>query len=76
MAVLMYSNKTMIWREKEGVKDLGSADGLSQRSVGYYRMDSAPNAQVRELCGVLKGMDERINESSPIVRVLGVWIKY
>ena len=30
--------------------------------VGIMRMDKAPNARMRELCGVVKGVDERIDE--------------
>ena len=31
--------------------------------LGVRRMDRVPNAQIRELCGVRKGLDERIDES-------------
>ena len=30
--------------------------------LGIRRMDRVPNAQIRELCGVREGLDERINE--------------
>ena len=30
---------------------------------GIRRMDKVPIAQIRELCGVAKGVDERIDES-------------
>ena len=30
--------------------------------LGIKRMDRAPNAQIRELYGVRKGLDERIDE--------------
>ena len=32
------------------------------RLLGIRRMDRIPNARIRELCGVRKGLDERINE--------------
>ena len=31
--------------------------------IGIRRMDRVPNARIRELCGVKKGLDERIDES-------------
>ena len=31
--------------------------------LGIKRMDRVPNAQIRELCGVRKGLDERIDEA-------------
>ena len=31
--------------------------------LGIRRMDRIPNAQIRELCGLVKGVDERIAES-------------
>ena len=30
--------------------------------LGIRRMDRVPNARIRELCRVKKGLDERINE--------------
>ena len=30
--------------------------------LGIRPMDRIPNAQIRELCGVRNGLDERINE--------------
>ena len=30
--------------------------------LGIRRMDRVPNARIRELCGVTKGVDERIDE--------------
>ena len=29
--------------------------------LGIRRMDKVPNARIRELCGVRKGLDERID---------------
>ena len=31
--------------------------------MGIRRMDRVPNAWIREVCGVRKGLDERIDES-------------
>ena len=30
--------------------------------LGIRRMDRAMNAQIREICGVMKGVDKRIDE--------------
>ena len=30
--------------------------------LGIRTMDSIPNARIRELCGVKKGLDEKIDE--------------
>ena len=38
--------------------------------LGIKRMDRAPNTRITELCGVTKGLDERINEG--ILR----WFRY
>ena len=34
----------------------------SLRLLGIRRMDNVPNARIKELCGVKKGLDERIDE--------------
>ena len=31
--------------------------------LGLRRMNRIPNARIKELCGVRKGLDERIDES-------------
>ena len=38
--------------------------------LGIRRMDRVPNAQISELCGAMKGVDERTDEGrgSPVVR--------
>ena len=54
--VLMYGSDTMLWEKKERsrikVVQLDNLRGL----LGIRRMDRVPNAQIRELCGVLKGL--------------------
>ena len=32
--------------------------------LGIRSMDKVPNARIRELCGVRKGLDERIDEGA------------
>ena len=61
-----------IWREKKRSRiwavQMDNLRGL--RGIG--RMDGVPNARIRELCGVTKGVDERIDEGiSPVVRPCG-----
>ena len=60
--VLMYDIETMLWREKEisRVRDV-QMDNL-KRLLGIRRMDRIPNERTRELCGVRKGLDERIDK--------------
>ena len=60
--VLMYGSKTMIWKEKDrfGIRavQIYNLRGL----LGIIRMDRVLNTRIRELCGVIKGVDERIDE--------------
>ena len=59
--VLTYGSETMIWREKVRSRiravQMDSLRGL----LGIRRIDKVPNARIRELCGVTKGVDERID---------------
>ena len=50
----------MLWKGKERSKV--RAVQIPRGLLGIRRMDRDPNAQIRELCGVTKGLDERINE--------------
>ena len=58
----MYGSQTMLWQEKERSRvravQMDSIRGL----LGIRRMDRVPNGRIRELCGVRKGLDERIDE--------------
>ena len=60
--VLMYSSETMLRKEKERSKiraiRMDNLIGL----LGIRRMDRVPNARIRELFGVKKGLDERIEK--------------
>ena len=53
----------MIWREKERsfirAVQMYNLRGL----LDIRRMDKVLNAQIRQLCGVTKGVDEKIDES-------------
>ena len=44
----------MLWKERSRIRAV--------EMVGIRRMDRVPNARVRELCGVKKGLDGRIDE--------------
>ena len=57
MPVLKYGSETMIWREKERSR-MDNLRGL----LGIRRMNKVPNAQIRQLCGVMKGVDKKIDE--------------
>ena len=62
MPVLTYGSETMIWRDKERSRiravQMDSLRGL----LGIRRTDKGPNARIRQLCGVTKGEDEKIDE--------------
>ena len=53
--VHMYGSETMIWREKERSR-------IRAVQMDMRRMNEVPNAQIRQLCGVTKGIDEKIDE--------------
>ena len=59
--VLMYGSKTVLCKEEKSriwAVQMGTLRGL----LGIRRMDRVPNEQIRELCRVKKGLDERIDE--------------
>ena len=57
LAVVMYVSETILWKEKERAivraVQMNNLKGL----LGIRKMDRAPNARIRELCGVKKGLD-------------------
>ena len=59
--VLMYGSEAMIWRDERSRVGAVQMDNL-RRLLGVGRMDKVPNARMRELCGVRKDLDERIDE--------------
>ena len=69
ISVLAYGSEVIIWREKEwsriGAVHMDNLRGL----LAIIRMDKVPNALIRELCGVTKGVDEKTDES--VLRWLG-----
>ena len=58
--VLLYGGET-IWRENEKHTIKAIQMGTLRDLLGIRRMERVPNAQIREMCGVMKGKDERID---------------
>ena len=50
-----------LWEEKEKSRIMGVQRKNLRGLLGIRRMDRVPNALIRELCGVTKGLDERID---------------
>ena len=59
---LMFRSETMIWREKERSRIRAVQMDNFRGLLGIKRMDKVPNAKIRQLCGVMKGVDKRIDE--------------
>ena len=58
----LYDSETMLWKEKERSSiRVVQMDNL-KRMLSIRRMNSISNAVIRELCGVKKGLDERIDD--------------
>ena len=52
----------MLWKEKERSRIRAVQMDNLRSLLGIRMMDRLLNARNRELCGVTKGVDERINE--------------
>ena len=50
------------WKDKEKSRIRAVQTENLRELLGIRRMDRVPNARIRELCGVKKGLDERIDE--------------
>ena len=59
--VLTYGSETMLWKEERYRIRAVQMDNL-RGFLGIRRMNRVPNARIRELCRVKKGLDERIDE--------------
>ena len=59
--LLMYGIEIMLWKEERSRVRAVQMDIL-RGLLGINRMDRVPNAQIRELIGVRKGLDGRIDE--------------
>ena len=57
--LFLYGSETMLFREEEGFRfrtvQMNNLRGL----LGIRRVDSIPNAWIRELCIVKKGLESR-----------------
>ena len=60
--VLMYGSETVIWREKERSRIRAVQMDNLRGLLGIRRVDKVPNARIRQLCGLTKGVGERIDE--------------
>ena len=62
MPVLTYGSETMVWsKNKRSWIRAVQMDNL-RGLLGIRRMDKVPNAQIRKLCRVMKGVNEKIDE--------------
>ena len=59
----MYGSETLVWKEKKRSRvrtvQMDNLKGL----LDIWRMDRIPNTRIRELCGVKKFLDEKIDET-------------
>ena len=56
-----YGSETMLWKKERPRIWAVQMDNL-RGLLGFRRMDRVPNTWIRELFGVKKGLDERIDE--------------
>ena len=68
---LRYGSETMLWREKERFRIRAVQMDNLRGLLGIMRMDRVPNARIRDMCGVMKGVDERISEG--VLRWFSMW---
>ena len=62
MPVFTYGSETTIWREEDRSRITAVQMDNLRDLLGIRRMDKVPNARKRQLCGVTKGVDEKIDE--------------
>ena len=60
--VLTYGSETMIWREKERSRIKAVQMDNLRGLLGIRRIDKVPNARIWHLCGMTKGVGEKIDE--------------
>ena len=61
VSVLTYGSEKMIRREKERSRIWAVCMDNLRCLLGFRRMDKVSNARIRQLCGVTKGVDEKID---------------
>ena len=69
--VLMDGSERLIWKERSRIRTV-LMDNL-RSLLGIRRTDKIPNAWIREFCGVVKGMDERIDEAKVFYDGTAMW---
>jgi hypothetical protein len=62
LPVLMYGSEAMVWNPKYRSKVQAVQMDNLRGILGVRRIDKMRNEHIRELCGVKKGVTERINE--------------
>ena len=60
--IFTYGSETMIWKEKEKSKISAVQTDDLKSLLGIRRMNKVSNARIRELCGVTKEGDKKIDE--------------
>ena len=60
--VLTFGSETILCKEKERSRTRAVQIDNLRGLLGIRMMGRVPNARIRELCGVNKGLDERIDE--------------
>ena len=58
----MHGSETMILKKEERSRIRAVHMDKIRSLLGIRRMDRVPNARIKELCGIVKGVDERIEE--------------
>ena len=69
MNVLTYGNETMIWREKERSRILA----VQMDNLRSFWVSGEWNPLVRQLCGVSKGIDEKIDKGKVLSGGSPMW---
>ena len=64
----MYGGETRIWKEKERSRVRAVQMYNLRRLLGIRRMDEVPNAWIREMCGVTKGLMKVFSDGSAMWR--------
>jgi hypothetical protein len=63
LPVLMYGSEAMVWNPKYRSKVQAVQMDNLRGILGVRRIDKMRNEHIRELCGVKKGVNEKINEN-------------
>ena len=58
----MYGSETILWKEKERYRIRTIQMDIFRGLLGIRNMDRVPNAWIKELCGLKRCLDKRIDE--------------